>query len=438
MPIRVFRLALLLIILVAVNIVAFHPRYRIRWDATDARLNSLSPESIEIAESLPASISAVGFYTNASSGRRARAIDLLQQYRLASNGTFSYELYNPDVSPQIARDFGVTEDATLLIIHGETQVRVRLLTEAELTNAIFNALNPRQRRVVFLTGHGERNLTDGTEIGLSILNSRLTQRGILTQQLNLLTGEIPNETDLVVIAGNQSDFGSAEIDKIDQFLSKGGRMLHLTDAPEAEQQWIWNAYLADEWGVLLQDDLVSDFTYSVLGSPVNPLIWSYFPHPISENLLDLSIFLRSARSIEVSQQRLVDTTVLAETSNAAVSIATNGATRETEALSGLGIVALSEHTSNGGALIAIGDSDFVSNAVLQQFPNNALLFENTANWLMGDVEAIQLTPKDSITLTHEIVTPQDQVEFIAILLGLPVLLIIGIALAVRASRKARA
>ncbi len=431
------RTTLILILLISINIIGFHPRYRIRLDVSANGSNTLAPESLAVVQDLPPNVSAIGFYTNASGGRRQRAEELLNQYRLASNGAFDYQLVDPDVNPTLAREYAVVEDATLLILNGDTRVRVRLLTEGELTNAMFNALNPRTRQLYFVTGHGENNIADGTEIGLSTLNARLNQRGIQTADLNLLTGGVPADANLVVIAGAVSEFSAAEIAAVDTYLAQGGKLLLLSDSPETADPQRLETYISEAWGLTLQPDLVSDFSYSVLGSPVNPLIWNYAPHPISEGLLDLSIFLRTARSIQLADSADVTTSSLAETSNAASAIAVDGLIAEKEALTGLTIVGVAENIASDGVVLAIGDVDFVSNAVLQQFPNNALLFENSANWLIGDLNAIQLTPRAAVDNSHQIITLTDQVRFIAIVWVLPMLLVIGVGLSVRVSRRAR-
>jgi len=59
-------------------------------------------------------------------------------------------------------------------------------------------------------------------------------------------------------------------------------------------------------------------------------------------------------------------------------------------------VALSAlNTANGARLVVFGDTDFLTNAYIQQ-GGNSFLFENAANWLVDDVVSIELSARESI------------------------------------------
>lgn len=89
-------------------------------------------------------------------------------------------------------------------------------TEQQIDTAIQYLSTSSLPTVLFTTGHNEAD----TSAFQSLLKSN--NYTILTQ--NLSTSTIPSNVSMVVIADPQTDFSSAEIDKLDKFLDNGGKM----------------------------------------------------------------------------------------------------------------------------------------------------------------------------------------------------------------------
>jgi hypothetical protein len=105
--------------------------------------------------------------------------------------------------------------------------------ELLFTSAIFAVTNPRALKSYFLQGHGEHPLDskamDGYSKFASILSDELDSQ---YQGLSLLgTNTIPEDCQLLVIARPGTyRFLPAELEKIDEYLNKGGRMMLLLNS----------------------------------------------------------------------------------------------------------------------------------------------------------------------------------------------------------------
>ena len=70
-------------------------RHSARWDLTENKRFSLSPQTIQLLGSLQTEVNAVAFFRNDQPGKRA-AEDLLKQFARYSNGKFTWKSADPD------------------------------------------------------------------------------------------------------------------------------------------------------------------------------------------------------------------------------------------------------------------------------------------------------------------------------------------------------
>jgi ABC-type uncharacterized transport system involved in gliding motility auxiliary subunit len=160
--------ALLIVIALGVAVLAnaVSLRYNARWDLTENKRHSLSPQTVKLLKALKSPVEVIGFFRSDTPGKRT-AEDLLKQYAQASDGKFTYRVEDPDRSPGLARRYGVETYGTLVMQSGEKSEKVLDAEEERLTNALVKVTRPGNPIVYFVKGHGERDISSSERTGMS-------------------------------------------------------------------------------------------------------------------------------------------------------------------------------------------------------------------------------------------------------------------------------
>jgi ABC-type uncharacterized transport system involved in gliding motility auxiliary subunit len=405
-----------------------------RWDLTEDKEYTLSPETLQTLANLPEPVTATAFFTVMLSPEQAES--LLDQYKFNSNGQFDYQFIDPDANPVVAEASGITRDGTVVLTMGENQQIVEFISEQELTGALVRLINPEESVVYFLSGHGEYD-PDGTgERSYSQIKRFLESKNYSVRTLNLLAeNQIPADADVVVVAGPQQPVSQAEIDLLHEFAANGGGLVIMQEplpvTSFGDQHDPMVDYLSENWGILLQDDIIIDTTSQ---QPFAPYAASYGNHAITLSLQNITSQYPSARSVsaaglggEASLTELVLTSdqSWAETSldglaNSQSQIAYDeGADR----IGPIPLAVAAENYNSNARLAVFGDADYVSNENYLAY-SNVDVFVNSVDWVAGEEDLISLTPKE--TTQRTVVPPQTYVlNFIFLM---TVLVIPGLAL----------
>jgi ABC-type uncharacterized transport system involved in gliding motility auxiliary subunit len=231
------------------------------WDLTEDQQYSLAPETVKILDELDQPVQLKGFYTPSLSGARDNIRPLLEQYQVNSGGKLTFEFIDPDKNPAAVRQYGVTKDASIVVVMGDQTTVVQPVSEQDLTSALIRLANPGNRVVYFLTGHGEHDTASSTDTGYSQVAASLKAKNYTVTALNLLqSGKVPEDAQAVVIAGPQLALSSDEVKMLQDYQAGGGSLVVLyepsvsikisaTDDP-------LQSYLEQTWGISFQDDLI--------------------------------------------------------------------------------------------------------------------------------------------------------------------------------------
>ena len=121
-------------------------------------------------------------------------------------------------------------------------------------------------------GHNEHNPADDTqEEGYGKFIGLLSEKNIAGTGLSLLgTNEVPADCDLLVIAGATDRLSQFELDKLEKYLTQGGRLLVLFNS--LVQNIGLERTLAN-WGVLVGNNIVRDRRNSTMGQDVMAGKW---------------------------------------------------------------------------------------------------------------------------------------------------------------------
>ncbi len=297
------------VILLLVNLVAV--RYGPRLDLTENQLFTLAPQTVQVVSDLPQPVRVVIFDLGIDPADRR----LLENYQRQNPGQFSYEYVDPFERPQLAQAFGSQGQGDVFLEVGEQRQRVQQvnpqerLSESRLTSQLDRIASDRNLTAYYLEGHGQYAI-DGSQAGFNEAVASLEAQEYRVEGLNFVeTPEIPEDADLVIVAGPQQEFFEAEVEALRTYLDQGGSALLLLD-PNADPGL---DDLLAEWGLFLDDRLVIDTSGSgqIIGmGPAAPLVTRYGDHPITQELGGGRSFYPVVQPIDVSEVPNVTATPL--------------------------------------------------------------------------------------------------------------------------------
>lgn len=128
-------------------------------------------------------------------------------------------------------------------------------TEQAMTGAIMNLTDSNPVNVVFLSGFGDNNRTDSTN-----LKSILTNNGYVVSEINFLSEDIPEEADAVVLCAPTSDLTTDLADKLSLWLENDGdfdhTMLYFADGSQPSLPVLES--VLNEWGISVRSGYLAE------------------------------------------------------------------------------------------------------------------------------------------------------------------------------------
>lgn len=396
-------------------------------DLTEDKQNTLSPEMINVLENLPEKMTATAYFSQTP---RNEAQTLLDNMKASSNGNFTYQFVDPEAKPVEAKNAGVTGDGKIVIRLGDRSEIADYADESEILRAINRLLNPEQRTVYFLAGHGELDIEGSGQTGMATARQTLENKNYAVKTLYLLAdNRIPDDARVLIIAGPKQPISPVEVGLLNKYVNNGGALVIMEDPTPLTEMADKEDPLADSlqrvWGIRFRNDFIVDTASTSIQNAVGA---SYNPsHPVTNAMTDYTIF-PMARSIELSNapaEGLPSLTSLVETSPEAESwgetdfsvLEQNNASvaldpgKDTPGP--LILVAAGENTKTDGRLVVFGNSVFASDEGFDAYANGDL-FINAVDWAAGNDAPIDITVKPA---TQRTFTPPGQIQWVAILLG---------------------
>jgi ABC-type uncharacterized transport system involved in gliding motility auxiliary subunit len=427
----------------------------IRWDLTRDQQHTLSKNTIDFIGSLESPVTLTAFYV----GMPPKYLeDLFNEYERLSAGLISTQIVDPIEKIAFAAKFGNVvngEERKVIVQSNDSRKDVDFtedfLTEEKLTNAIARASRA-PRQVYFLTGHGEYSIEDEKNSGLSIFKKLLTDNNIASKPLMLgISQSIPDDCDVLIIAGPHSKLTAQETQRISDYLIAGGDALFLIEhtviaapnKPLTAQQLHENPDLngiLNQWGVDVQADIVVDLTNYVGDDVGSPATKNYKRHKAITEGLDYTFYVRP-RSIQILEKRrpaikIAPIVLTQSTSNSWAETNRNLEIAFDKNLDTAGPVPISyvlfeEQATNKGdgnntlatRLIVFTDADFLTNSYIEQY-SNAQMGLNSVNWLAELEYKVFLGSKD-IQVEQLNLTSKEKRQVAVILLLLPLVLAIA-------------
>ncbi len=403
-----------------------------RFDVTGVAQFTLTAQTKEVLGGLETPVQIMAFYIPGEPIGEY-AVNLLGEYQNYTD-QLSIESIDPAENPDLAREYGTTlipqeYRYPTIIFEGDSGKRMVLFpeysavieeqivpVEAEnaFTGAILEVTGVVQKKVYFLTGHGESDIYSD----YSYAREELLDNLFKVETLNLqIIPSIPEDCAALVIAAPQQSLTSSEVEIIERYLESGGQAMLLTNPnppPEINQ-------LLSPWGVSIEDGTIIDPLSYVSPNKNTPLVtWernyfgfgkTYFPGAtaIIPNPEYAPVLLQTEEGagqvVWISEESQIQMFMLLGTTKDSWLEKDFDPLKETEFDEGIdlegplfpGFIIFTPPTDEadgeqGTALIVIGDSDFASNEHFYS-GNNGDLFLNAVDALAAGTEIISIERK---------------------------------------------
>ena len=428
----------------------------LRVDTTATKQFILEDQAIKVIANLKEDVKITVFIATNTPEKAAgwRSIeDLLLEFKRRSKKVdLSYERIDPELDPNSAVKYGVNYFPSLVIeaidsrrsqiINGRQGTTI--FSEQDIITGLLIVSQIKQKKVIFLTGHGERDITDFDQNskGMGLIYSDLMTQNYkvlsaTSQELAILLSE-ENIPAVVVIAGAEKGFTIQDSAIISEYLWLGGSLLVLIEpelTPEGIKTFLY------KFGLAVGEGTIFDMASFVAPKPsylqLKKTNGQILPHEITKDFDVLyfpgSTYIGSAYSPDtipitengepfVKHVPLAFTTLESWAQNTQEN-ETVKYNSESDALGPFPTIMLIEAISEIGkspkekadgtlaqtAIVVIGDTDFASNKYSSS-AKNADLFVNSINWLAKDYELITIRPKTAAF--RELVLTKSERDFI--------------------------
>ncbi|GAC30737.1 GldG family protein [Brumicola pallidula] len=427
----------------------------LRWDITKDKQHTLSANTVEFVSVLERDVQLTALYVGVPPKYLQ---DLFNEYERASGGVVTTEIIDPIEQVAYAATFGNvinSQEQKVIVQSGNNRKDVDFtqdsLSEERLTNAIAS-VSRAQKTVYFLTGHGEYSMENEQNTGLSKFTQLLAANNILSKPLMLgISQSIPDDSDVLIIAGPKNELTEEEESLIEGYLLKGGDALFLIEhtvvttpdkplnAAQMRQNPDLNSLL-NKWGLNVESDIVVDLTSHVGDDVGSPATKNYQKHKAITEGLDYTFYVRP-RSINLLENRRpnIKHAVIASTASTKNSWAESDRNLEVKFDEGIDTAgpvpfsyvvieekdaqSIKQGKTSDTRLIVFTDADFLTNVYIDQY-SNAQMGLNIVNWL-SELDYKAFLGNKKIAVERLDLTSKQKRQVIVILFLLPFTFIIA-------------
>jgi ABC-type uncharacterized transport system involved in gliding motility auxiliary subunit len=427
-----------LLFLVLVFLLGFLTReYHVSRDITQSTRNTLTEGSVNVLKQMKGPVN-IKAYVSQDDQYRKVIHDFISRYQ-RTKPDIHIVFINPAEQPKMAQDDGIKAEGELVVEYNKRSDHlIPAYVEQDFTNLLVRLSRSNERPVMFLDGHGERNLIGKKNNDIGEFGIQLEKKGFKLANPDLtIAQDVPRNGSMLVIASPQIDLNDIEVKKIKTYLESGGNLLWLLD----DNNLHGLQPIAEYLGLQLVPGMVIDLSAKQYNADVKMAIASqYGEHPINKNFM-LRTFFPEARMVDAQDSyewgwkvsRLID-------------VAPNG-WLETGKLDGnvsfdksdikgpinIAVALERVYGKKGQRVVVVGNGNFLSNTFIGN-GGNLDLGINMVNWLAGDDNLISIQPKP-LRDVNVIIPSGGWSKFVVLtiffgfFLGLPlILMIVGIVI----------
>jgi ABC-type uncharacterized transport system involved in gliding motility auxiliary subunit len=292
LEIRLQNLAFTLLFLGVIALLGWlSTRYSAQFDLTAGGRHTLSEASAKVLDLFqgPVKITAYAREDRLLRERISGQVGRFQRHKKDLELVF----VNPDTQPDQAREQGIAEKGEMRVEYQGRSEEIMEASESAIANALQRLAHAKEQHIVFLEGHGERSPRGQANFDLGQFGEELGRKGIQPSLLNLaVTPDIPDNTDVLVLAGPRVNLLPGEVTKIQDYVKRGGNLWWLADPGDLHGL----APLAQQLGLKFLPGIVVDASTQLLGidDPTFALVAEYPLHPITQGFTAVTVFPTAA------------------------------------------------------------------------------------------------------------------------------------------------
>jgi ABC-2 type transport system permease protein len=381
--------------------------------------------------------------------------DILDEYQNYSKGKIKVEFIDPGTDEQTQRElymkgipqltFEILEKDKSQLVNGYMGIAISYGNKTEvipavqqntqdleyqITTAIKKVITDKIATVGFLTSNGVMTSASGISTAYKEVQKLYT-----VVDVNLKDEKtVPTEVNTLIIAGPKEKFTDAELKAINSFVMRGGSLFVMLDGVTIEAGLSTKKNetdldkLLEKYGLKINLDLVADTRSGVASFTQGFMTFSsnypFWPKITKEGFSQTNgavsnlntVVLPWASSIDINESlinknnyaSLAFTTDKAWVQSDNFSILPNGSAtpQGTQKIYNLAVMVnggiknaypdknSKENKESSGRIIAVGDSDFLSDSFLQNMPDNLTFFQNLVDSLSFDQDLINIRSKN--------------------------------------------
>ena len=277
----------LLFLLLVVLLGFLSNQFILTKDITQANRNTLTKGSIEVLEKMSSPINLTVFATkddvNNGETFRQGIINFIARYQRTKND-INIKFISPVEEPKLAQEMGIRVDGEVIVEYNKrTEHITPPFAEQDLTNLFVRLTRTNEQPVMYLDGHGEKNLLGTKNNDLGEFGKQLEKKGFKFANPDLTVAkEVPKEGGLLVIASPQVNVSKVESNKILRYLQNGGNIFWLLD----DDDFKGLEDVAEYLGLKVSKGKVVDPSSSQFGENENISYATFYGnHPITNNFM---------------------------------------------------------------------------------------------------------------------------------------------------------
>ena len=406
------------------------------WDITPGKFHSLSSKTVKVLKKLDREKVKIELVAFIKKLRQPSIKEALERYTRYTDQV-SFKFVDLDANPTIAKLYDVEHYGTIVVIHrfsskknssksksniskGKMPLskdfrseKIYSLSENAIVNAILKTVQTEQKKVYFLTGHGERLFTGGkSRKNLFALANFLRGDNYKTESLLLVRKKaVPEDARILVIADPKKDITSVESKFLKDYMNEGGRLLVFLEPNfGSDENNFENLFsLLNKYGFQTPKSYVIDpqaVRFAMVGgNALTPFVASYGIHAITKSLKGMATVFPTSRMVNFKADPKIGLKgeELVKTGKGSfwvpkVEVGDKALSYDEKSMNTgpvtLGAAASFQSKSNKkeARMVVYGDVDFATDGYIRMQGNSNLVL-NSMNWLGGEKDLISIRPK---------------------------------------------
>lgn len=464
---------LLLVVLGIVNVMVFTYGSE-PIDMTSNGVHSLAPQTEQLLKSLNQKVKITVLYPEQSRDLLGQDYEYVLTQRMLQDSLLMYKEHSdkievkyvdpyrdptvsrelidkyPDLSlPAVLVEYGTGDPAEHEVLKHNDLVEspdpmagtstLKNKSEDAITSALKRLIEgKRATKIYFTAGNGELNPNDSTETsqrGIGVFSGRVKDLGMTVETFDpQAVAKVPDDADLVIVAGPQQPFSQAALQSMTDYLNRGGRMILMADLVTnpvtrssvdlglAGMLQPFNVALGNEPVYFLAFNLFSQSVEARLSGSAAPsdaslqLVTSLGGRtvpfyearrvaplretppagpqgPPPEKYEVVTILEGGIPKSELGESKEVSTDILKRRTSLGVAVSERTGTPPPAMP---GHPPLADQQKSEPRLVVLGDAEFAANAFLTQRGGSGgfTLLMSSVNWLRGRMELLGISPKE--------------------------------------------